>query len=141
MARSSESTSRATARRGERLVVLLIDNDADFRNGLAENLRDDGHQVREYETPAAIPTLDDMNDVHAVVVADYNCRHEGLVFADRFHAAYPTVPIVLVTAYWSESVEAEAAQRDFLCVRSKPLDYDELHDHLQTGHRARSAAG
>jgi DNA-binding NtrC family response regulator len=53
-----------------------------------------------------------------------------VAFADRFHAARPDAPVVLMTAFLTHAVEAQVAVRPFLTVLSKPLDYNEFHTLL-----------
>jgi DNA-binding NtrC family response regulator len=107
--------------------VLLVDDNDGFRSALAWNLRDDGHDVREYGSPSALPPLATLPEV-TIVVTDYEMPgSDGLALADAFHETRPQVPIVLVTAQWNSILRAQAAARDFLEVRRKPFDYDELH--------------
>jgi DNA-binding NtrC family response regulator len=108
------------------MVILVVDDDRDFRAGLAANLRDDGYEVREFDSPRALPALDTLGDVDAVV-SDYQMgQYDGLRLADRFHASHPATPFIMVTAYWSHHLEAEVAKRKFIVMRRKPLDYEDL---------------
>jgi DNA-binding NtrC family response regulator len=106
-------------------VVVLLDDNGDFRSALAANLADDGFAVREYGKPADVP----LGSLPApqVLILDYQMPGEnGLAFADRFHAAHPGVPVVMITAYWSDYLDAQVTARDFLTLRRKPIDYDQL---------------
>ena len=108
------------------MTILLIDDDPDFRTGLAANLRDDGHEVREFGSPSELPGLDTFGDVDAVI-SDYQMgKYDGLGLADRFHAVHPTTPFIMVTAYWSHHLDAEAGKRKFVVLQRKPLDYEDL---------------
>lgn len=111
-------------------MVVIIDDDDSFRNGLAEHLRDDGHAVTEYASPAALPPLDSMH-APALLITDYEMPGEdGLQLAKRFHEAHPDVPVVIVTARWTEYLDAQVAAGDFLRLIRKPLDYDLFHRTL-----------
>lgn len=108
------------------LAVVVVDDDASFRVGLATNLEDDGHPVHAYADPVDVPA--DVLATADVVVTDYQMADvDGLAFADAIHAGTPQTAIVLATAYWSVEIEAEIAVRDYVCLCRKPLDYDELH--------------
>jgi DNA-binding NtrC family response regulator len=108
------------------MTILLIDDDPGFRAGLAANLRDDGHEVREFDSPGALPALGTLGDVDAVV-SDYQMSEcDGLGLADRFHAFHPATPFIMVTAYWSHHLDAEVDKRKFIVLRRKPLDYEDL---------------
>lgn len=110
--------------------VIVVDDDESFRTGLAANLVDDGHVVRAYAAPAEVPDARVLGDVQ-VVVTDYQMGGcDGIRFADAVHEAHPSVPVVLVTAYWTRDLEAEVETRTFLRLCRKPVDYDELHGLL-----------
>lgn len=113
------------------MVILVVDDDQEFRSGLAENLRDDGHEVREFGTLREIPPFNALASVQAVI-SDYQLPNEenGLAFADAFHASHPEVPVVLITAYWSQYLATEAERRRYLHLCRKPVDYEELHELL-----------
>ena len=111
-------------------LVLLIDSDENFRNALAENFRDDGCEVQEYTRPEETPPMAALGPVNALVLAHHNSRQDDLSFAEEFHLYFPEVPIVVVTACWARNAESEMKHRDFLCVRTKPVDYDDLHTLL-----------
>jgi DNA-binding NtrC family response regulator len=111
-------------------TIVLLDDDEGFRNALAENLRDDGYRVVEYATAHDVPPLGALGEVQGVVT-DYDMPGtNGLTFADRFHAAYPKVPIIMVTGVCTKSLEAQAATRSFVCLLRKPIQYDQLHSLL-----------
>lgn len=117
---------RTEASDARRLVIVLIDDDDTFRTALAEALREDGYCVRDYGAPGEVPPLPELSDV-AVVITDYEMPGEtGLDFAKRFHALYPTVPVIMVTGYDGACVKNEATRMEFLSLCGKPVDYDEL---------------
>lgn len=107
-------------------MVLLLDDDDDFRRALADNLTDDGIAVRHFARPSEVPPLDSFGCPKMLII-DYQLSGEdGLTFADRFHASHPAAPVVMVTAFWSDHLDAEIARRDFILLRRKPVDYDDL---------------
>jgi DNA-binding NtrC family response regulator len=107
-------------------MVILVDDDDDFRTALAANLADDGYRVSEFARPRDVPPLGTLERIGMLIV-DYQMEGEdGLAFTDRFHRAHPDVPVVMVTAYASDHLDAEVASRRYLSLRRKPIDYDEL---------------
>lgn len=115
-------------------MVLLLDDDDDFRHALAANLCDDGFRVRQFGRPSDVPPLHSFDGL-TMLILDYQMGGEdGLTFADRFHATHPDVPVVMVTAYWSDHLDAEVARRSFMRLCRKPVDYDELAQMIDTCH-------
>jgi len=107
-------------------MVLLLDDDEDFRRALADNLTDDGITVHQFGRPSQVPPLESLEEL-TMLILDYQMDGEnGLDFADRFHRSHPQVPVVMVTAYWSDHLDAEVERRGYLTLRRKPVDYEEL---------------
>lgn len=130
MARHSTARFPAAGHTRNEDIVLLVDDDDCFRSGLADNLRDDGFKVIEYAAAPDVPGLEAFQDVR-VVVTDYDMPGtDGLSFADAFHAAHPSVPIIMVTGACTTHLEAETAGRGFVSLMRKPLEYDRLHSLL-----------
>jgi DNA-binding NarL/FixJ family response regulator len=108
--------------------VLLVDTDQCFRSGLAENLRDDGHDVRDYAGPGEVPLLTALANI-AVAVLDYSYPSpDRLALADALHRARPDAAVIMVTAYDSGADEAGVSSRPFLHVQSRSPDYEVFHD-------------
>jgi DNA-binding NtrC family response regulator len=107
--------------------VLVVDADQCFRSGLAENLRDDGHEVRDYAGPEEVPLLAALADI-AVAILDY-CppSPDRLALADALHLAMPDAAVIMVTAYYSDPNEVEVTSRPFVHLQSRPLEYEVLH--------------
>lgn len=126
MTLSFTSISRTVDRPCSEIAIVLIDDEEAFRTGLAGILRDDGHEVREYDV-TELPAEPEPGPV-ALLITDYHMPgRDGLAVADAFHTTHPDVPIVLLTAHATRALEAEVAARDFVCLLPKPVDYDELH--------------
>lgn len=107
-------------------MVLLLDDDPDFRLALAAHLTDDGHGVAHFGRPGELPPLHSFEALTMLILDQQLEGESGLQFADRFHATHPGVPVVMLTAYESEYLRAEVARRAFITLRRKPIDYDEI---------------
>jgi DNA-binding NtrC family response regulator len=108
-------------------MVLIIDDDEAFRHGLAEHLREDGHPVTAYGSPAELPALTTLS-APTLLITDYQMPGEdGLSLARRFHEVYPEVPVLIVTAQWSDYLNRASEAWGFLTMHRKPLDYFEFH--------------
>jgi DNA-binding NtrC family response regulator len=108
------------------MVILLVDDNDDFRSGLAENLRDDGHVVREHANPATLADSEELRDVDVVITDYHMAGQDGIALGDAVRAIRGDVPVIVVTAYWTRQLEEAALRRSFRLLR-KPLDYDDLH--------------
>jgi DNA-binding NarL/FixJ family response regulator len=112
--------------------VLLVDADQCFRSGLAENLRDDGHEVRDYAGPEEVPSPAALTNI-AVAVLDYSPPSpDRLALADALHLARPQTAVIMVTAYYSDPDQAEIGSRSFVHLQSRPLEYEVLHDLIHS---------
>jgi DNA-binding NtrC family response regulator len=107
-------------------MVLLVDNDDLFRSALASNLRDDGYQVQEYAATGSIP-VHDLRGIDALLIDWAIERHSGRKFVKRFHEAYPSVPVIVITAVGKQPTERSAGHITFL---PKPLHYEALVETL-----------
>ncbi len=107
-------------------MVLLLDDDDDFRLALAANLTDDGYAVRGFGRPAELPSLGSFEALTLLILDQQLEGESGLAFADRFHVVHPRVPVVMLTAYESDHLRAAVARRDFMTLRRKPVDYEEI---------------
>jgi two-component system C4-dicarboxylate transport response regulator DctD len=106
-------------------VILLLDDDDDFRTAVADTLRDDGHEVLEYADPAEVP-LETLARATALMT-DYRMPStDGVAFADRFHAAHPAAPVIVTTSYSTAFLESQVAARPYIHLLRKPMDYPTL---------------
>lgn len=93
-------------------VLLLVDDDTHFREGLTRNL----HAIRE-STPMTMLQADRGEEAMQIlgsahvdcILLDYQMPGgSGLDWMKRFTAAYPHVPIIMITGVGSEDVAVEA---------------------------------
>jgi DNA-binding NtrC family response regulator len=132
MALSSTSNSRSEGAARCAFRVVLVDSDRDFRNGLAENLRDDGHTVDELDTPTSLPAIESFDTVAALITEYEFPNGTGVALLDQINAAHPGIAIVLLTTHRAGYIDSLANCRNFLHVVRKPLDYDDLHSFIHT---------
>ena len=109
--------------------------DIDFRSGLADNLRDDGHDVLEYSSPNLLPSLAALGSFAVVITEDVMGGETAQRFCTRLRATHPTVPVVVLTAY-SQRLEKDESATQIVRILEKPIDYGPLHQLI---HRLREA--
>ena len=105
-----------------------MDSDVDFRTALATNLREDGHQVLDTASPQDLLPLATLREVALAIVNDDLESEGGVGFADRFHAACPGVPVILVSSLPTDRLERAASARSFVTLLCKPVNYESLHE-------------
>jgi DNA-binding NtrC family response regulator len=105
------------------MMILIDDNDL-FRTALAANLREDGYEVQEFSAPSAVAP-ERLNDVQAAIIGCTMGLDEGLPLAQRFHAFWPKVPVIVLTRPWPDP-KVKTPQPDYVTVLPKPLDYEAL---------------
>lgn len=123
----AESGCQVAGRCCSDIPILLVEDEHAFRTGLGGMLREDGHDVLEYSEPGRMPPLSLLGHV-SLLLSDYEMPGQnGLLLADRFHAAHPNVPIILATGFRGSALEHEVAGRGFLHLVEKPVTYDYIH--------------
>lgn len=121
------STSPRAPRTCDDICVVVVDDADAFRHALAENLRDDGHAVREHADPREVGSLDDVD----VLITDFEMRSmDGVAYADLVHTEWPRLVIVLITALWTAEIDGALMRRPFMRLWRKPVAYDVVHTEL-----------
>jgi two-component system OmpR family response regulator len=124
------------------LKILLVEDDEDNRDLMAELLRLDGHAV-EPVGDAAAALAAAARGVFDAVVADVGLPDmDGLALARELRRRTPRLAVVLVTG-WGDGPEVVAARgREVDAIVTKPADPARLMAALVGAVRARrSAAG
>jgi DNA-binding NtrC family response regulator len=114
-------------------TVLIVDGEALLRWSLAETLRDAGFQIVEAGDGASamrafssgvIPTDAVLLDLHLPDSGD-------LRLLTAIRAQSPTTPVILMTAYGSSEVQAEACGRGAFMVLDKPFEMSAISPILE----------
>lgn len=107
------------------ISILLVDREPAFRAALTGMLREDGHGVFECPDATDLPPLDLVGLIDVLVSAHDMPAQNGVWLADRFHAARPAVPVILLATY--RPFALEGPERPFLRLIEKPVPYEALH--------------
>ena len=108
------------------MVILVIDDDDDVRTALSDSLRDDGHDIRDYADMDELPKPAELRGFDLVLIDYHLPKRTGISFADEYHDVHPDVPIILITASWSDYLEGQLSRRPFLELLRKPLAYEDV---------------
>jgi DNA-binding NtrC family response regulator len=108
--------------------VLVVDDELLLRWSIGETLKEQGHSVVEAETGAAalrelrnsLPPVD-------VVVLDYRLPDtQNLSLLAQVRRIAPKTPVILMTAFGTPELVAEAMDLGAYDIMNKPFDMDAL---------------
>ena len=119
------------------LDILLIDDEADLRELLDEELREAGHKVQ-----TAADGEEGMNElqrrVFDVVICDVRLpKLDGLTLLRRVRKEAPSTDVILMTAYADVSQAVSALKEGAYDYLTKPFDVDELLVQLRRNDETR----
>jgi len=109
-------------------AILLVDDDQEVLKALTKVLEKDGYSVIPHAS--ALQAVRDINETKRhfdLVITDVSMPDlGGVAFLNAVKAAFPRVPVIVITAFgdWGQYMEAiRNGAYDYL---SKPLDKSEL---------------
>lgn len=110
--------------------VLIVDDEPLIRWALAETLTDEGYGVLEAaDGRRAVEVLKDTPQPVDVIMLDYRLPDSNnLQLLSTIRALSPCTRVVLMTAYGTPEVTAEALRLGAVCVVSKPLEMRDVAD-------------
>jgi DNA-binding NtrC family response regulator len=122
----------SAARNRPRFKVLVVEDNDDLRELIAENLRELGHEpVPARDHASALRTIDEQPiDVLLTDVALPD--GSGIRLACAISARFPRVPIIVASGYGAAlgGTRVESAIRPDVLTLPKPFDIDQLKDAL-----------
>ena len=110
--------------------VLIVDDEPLIRWSLSETLTDRGYGVMEAgDGRGAVEALKDTPRPIDVIMLDYRLPDSNsLQLLATIRAMSPRSSVVLMTAYGTPQLAAEALRLGAFCVVSKPLEMQEVAD-------------
>ncbi len=113
---------------GKEAVILLVDDDIEVLKALKKVLEKDGFEVLPHSTaPSAMRFINETKRRFDLVITDVSMPGmSGTVFLSAVKAAFPKVPVIVITAFgdWGQYMETiRNGAHEYL---SKPLDKAEL---------------
>ncbi len=115
--------------------VLMVDDEEDFVNTLAERMR-----MRDLAPDVALDGEQALQqvqeDIPDVMVLDLKMPGiDGMEVLRRVRKAYPQVQVVILTGHGSEKDEAEARRLGAFAYLQKPVDMERLIKTLRDAYR------
>lgn len=131
----ADSTAPYSTPSAQGLRVLLVDDEPLVRAGLADMLRDAGHEIVEVENAReALSLIEDCAAFDLVLTDHLMPGMTGGALAQKLRASHPQLPLVVITGY----AGAESDVPDDVVRLHKPIRQAEL---LQSIDRALTGSG
>ena len=120
-------------------TILVVDDDKATRDGVARTLRSDYAVLTAADADAAMAALN-VNAVDLVLTDLRMPGRDGLSLLRDIIAAYPNIPVILLSAYGSVESAVEAMKDGAYDFLTKPINLDHLelvvhralkHKHLE----------
>lgn len=112
-------------------VILVVDDDEDFREQLARSLSRRGLSVvTASDTATALARADEAAVNWAIIDLKIGAE-SGLDLLSQLHDRFSSVRSVILTGSRSPEIAAEATRRGAIACVSKPCVLDDLLDHLR----------
>jgi len=125
------SETTVNTARGDKLRVLVVDDDKEIREILADMLAIDGHSATV--CPDGSAALKAINEgPFDMLITDLGMPGmSGLDLAGAVHEAYPRMPIAIITGWSVELSEQEVFSKGVRVVMSKPFRLNEIKALVQ----------
>jgi two-component system, response regulator PdtaR len=106
----------------KRMDVLIVDDNVDLAENLAEILSDEGFACRVADSgEAALACLSEQT--FDLVVTDMKMQHmDGLALLREINQRWPQTPVVIMTAYARDRQVDDARREGAIEILAKPLD-------------------
>ena len=108
--------------------ILLVDDDAELLKALAKVLEKDGYAVvAKPDARSAMQHITESKQRFDLVITDvFMPRMSGTAFLAAFKAAFPAVPVIVITAFGDWDTYQQALRDGAFAYLNKPLDRAEL---------------
>jgi len=112
-------------------TILVVDDDAEMRSLLAEELEEEGYHVREAKNG-----LDILSEIPFIsfdaLVTDWKLPlRDGLLVLNTVKEMHPSVPAILITAYGDSKIRKRVEKAGAVYLQ-KPFSMESLKDLLRT---------
>lgn len=115
----------------ERIDLLIVDDDAEFRATVARRFARRGYQIQEAENGEAALALAEKRHFHAAIVDLMMPGMSGLELLPKLKAATPEMQVILLTGQGTIDSAVEAMKRGAFDYLTKPFPLAELEMLVQ----------
>jgi DNA-binding response OmpR family regulator len=112
------------------VVLLLVEDDADMRSLLRDELSEMGHHIMEAAN--ADEALEYVRDHKpSLILTDLRMPAGGMGYVSRLRTSAPEVPIILMTAFGDAKTKSEALGLGVAAYFDKPVRISELKQKVE----------
>ncbi len=113
--------------------IMVVDDEAKIRVALSVILEDEGYRVSEAESAEeALLFLESCSDVDIVITDNRMSGMEGLELLKHITIEYPHIDTIVMTAFGSANIGAQAFQNGALEFLAKPFEMSDLLTHIRS---------
>jgi len=117
--------------------ILIVDDELNMRLVLRAMLKKEGYEVFVAEDGLAALNILKDNDVSAIVTDLKMPRLDGMGLLDRVTREYPSIPIIIITAYGTVNTAVDALKKGAFDYITKPFDQDDLRNVIKKAIKTR----
>lgn len=119
-------------------TIMVVDDDPEMRAVLRDVLTHEGFRVHEEPGPEQVPHAVDILRPAAVIVDKEMPGSNGLELVATLGHRYPTLPVIVITAFGGAAIRAEARRQGAAEYLEKPFRMATLLDALRALRVARA---
>jgi DNA-binding response OmpR family regulator len=114
--------------------ILIVDDEKLFLKSVTDGLKA-YEKKNKFKTLTAANGKEALNILSsqeiALLVTDLRMPEmDGLALIARVHNLYPTLPVIVMTAFGSPEIETQVKNMGILHYLEKPIGFDEFRDHV-----------
>jgi RNA polymerase sigma factor (sigma-70 family) len=114
-------------------IVLLVDDDPDFRDSVARLLRTVGRETRQFSSVSDFLKADPTDGPSCLVLDVRMPGRSGLDLQRELAAAHREIPIIFMTAHADVPMSVQAMKGGAIEFLTKPLRDQDLLDAVEAG--------
>ena len=120
------------------MKLLLVDDEADFRNTLLKRMKRRGVDVNGVDSGESAITFMEMHPVDVVILDVRMPGMDGIEALKSIKARHPLTEVIMLTGHASMEVAIEGMEMGAFDYLMKPMDMDELLYKAEDAYKKKS---
>ncbi|HPJ96502.1 MAG TPA: response regulator, partial [Syntrophales bacterium] len=117
--------------------ILIVDDELNMRLVLKAMLSKEGYEVFLAEDGLVALNVLKENEISAIVTDLKMPRLDGVGLLERVAKEYPSIPVIIITAYGTVNTAVDALKKGAFDYITKPFDQDDLRNVIRKAVRTR----